>query len=166
MANKLAYLKRLQNEIIDMRKTPSENCSAGPITEDNLLEWQATIIGPKDTAFEGGIFKLRLTFSTSYPFQPPRVNFETKMYHPNIDDHGGICLDILKGQWTPALSVSKLLLSICSLLTDPNPDDPLNGEVARVYKRDPLEYNKNVKEYTKIYAMDNSSFSSNDSDDD
>ena len=87
-------------------------------------------MGPADSPFAGGVFKLSINFPTDYPFKPPKVNFETKIYHPNVNSAGVICLDILKDQWSPALTISKVLLSILSLLTDANPKDPLWPEVA------------------------------------
>ncbi|CAN7006331.1 unnamed protein product, partial [Brassica rapa subsp. trilocularis] len=96
----------------------------GPVAED-MFHWQATIMGPTDSPYAGGVFLVTIHFPPDYPFKPPKVAFRTKVFHPNINSNGSICLDILKEQWSPALTISKVLLSICSLLTDPNPDDPL-----------------------------------------
>ena len=101
---------------------PLETISAGP-KGDDLFTWTATILGPEDSPYQGGIFFLDITFPHDYPFKPPRVVFLTKVYHPNVASTGAICLDILKDAWSPALTISRVLLSISSLLTDPNPGD-------------------------------------------
>ncbi|KAH8151785.1 uncharacterized protein LAJ45_04407 [Morchella importuna] len=128
-------LKRINKELTDLGRDPPSSCSAGPIGED-LFHWQATIMGPSESPYTGGVFFLSIAFPTDYPFKPPKVNFTTRIYHPNINANGSICLDILRDQWSPALTISKVLLSICSMLTDPNPDDPLVPEIAHVYKTD------------------------------
>ncbi|XP_029496393.2 ubiquitin-conjugating enzyme E2 D4-like [Oncorhynchus nerka] len=145
-------LKRIQKELHDLQRDPPAQCSAGPVGED-LFHWQATIMGPTDSPYQGGVFFLTIHFPTDYPFKPPKVAFTTKIYHPNINSNGSICLDILRSQWSPALTVSKVLLSICSLLCDPNPDDPLVPDIAHIYKQDKEKYNRLARDWTQKYAM-------------
>uniref|UniRef100_A0A0B7B1W6 E2 ubiquitin-conjugating enzyme n=1 Tax=Arion vulgaris TaxID=1028688 RepID=A0A0B7B1W6_9EUPU len=145
-------VKRIQKELLDFGRDPPCNCSAGPVGDD-IFQWQATILGPADSPYHGGVFFLTITFPSDYPFKPPKVAFSTKIYHPNINSNGSICLDILRSQWSPALTISKVLLSICSLLTDPNPDDPLVSEIAATFKTNRSKYNRLAQEWTKKYAM-------------
>ena len=145
--------QRIGKELIMINKDPPSNCSAGPKSDTNLFHWEATILGPTETPYEGGIYKLSIHFPANYPFKPPKINFITKIYHPNINKSGGICLDILKTQWSPALTISKVLLSICSLLTDPNPDDPLEPEIAKIYKKDRVKYDQTARKWAERYAM-------------
>ena len=147
----MSEIQRLNKELKDMLKDDIPNLSAGPIN-DNLFEWGAVILGPIGTPYEGGVFHLTISIPTKYPFKPPSVIFNTKIYHPNINSSGNICLDILKSQWSPALTISKILLSICSLLADPNPNDPLVPEIAGVLKNNPELYNKTAREWTNIHA--------------
>ena len=143
--------QRITKELENLKKDPPANCSAGPVGDD-IFHWQATLMGPGESPFEGGVFFLDINFPTDYPYKPPRVTFATKIYHPNINSSGGICLDILKDQWSPALTISKVLISICSLLDDPNPDDPLVPSIAELYKRDKAEYFLKAKTYTLQFA--------------
>ena len=146
-------LKRINKELIDLRRDPPANCSAGPIDEYDLYNWTATIVGPEDSPFQGGVFSLNVQFPTDYPFKPPKISFRTRIYHPNINSNGSICLDILKDQWSPALTISKVLLSISSLLTDANPNDPLVPEIAHIYKNDRARYENTTREWTRRYAV-------------
>ena len=144
--------RRLQREYLEIQKDPPANCTAGPVSEADFFNWEAMIFGPSDSPFAGGLFKLTIAFPSDYPFKPPIITFKTKIYHPNINAAGGICLDILKKEWSPALTISKVLLSILSLLTDANPNDPLVPEIANLYKQDRAAYDARAKEWTRTYA--------------
>ena len=109
-------------------------------------------MGPKGTPYENGIFSIVINYPTDYPFKAPKIKFNTKIYHPNINLNGSICLDILKDQWSPALNTSQILLSICSLLDDPNPDDPLVPDIADIYRKNKDQYLANAREWTLKYA--------------
>ena len=110
-------------------------------------------MGPDESPYSGGLFFLKIQFPQDYPFKPPKCQFTTKIYHPNIHGNGSICLDILKDQWSPALTISKVLLSISSLLCDPNPDDPFVPAIANEYKNDRTKYDASAREWTRKYAM-------------
>jgi ubiquitin-conjugating enzyme E2 D/E len=144
-------LRRIQKELADFEKDPPSNCSAGP-DGDDLFRWEGFIIGPTESPYQGGVFKLRIQFPVDYPFKPPHIQFTTKIYHPNINGAGLICLDILKQQWSPALTISKVLLSITSLLTDPNPDDPFVPEIAHLYKINKAKYEEEARIWTNRFA--------------
>eukprot|EP00730_Choanoeca_flexa_P008278 TRINITY_DN12471_c0_g2_i2.p1 TRINITY_DN12471_c0_g2~~TRINITY_DN12471_c0_g2_i2.p1 ORF type:complete len:170 (+),score=16.02 TRINITY_DN12471_c0_g2_i2:48-512(+) len=152
MASGAAALKRITKELKDLRKDPPANVSAGPVSDSDMFNWTATIVGPEDSPYAGGIFKLDIRFPPNYPFKAPKCVFRTKLYHPNVSGNGGICLDILKNQWSPALTLSKVLLSISSLMTDANPDDPLVPDVAKQYIKDRDAFNRTAAEWTKKYA--------------
>jgi ubiquitin-conjugating enzyme E2 D/E len=148
----MSSAKRILKELKELETDPPANCSAGPEDTNDIYKWTATILGPSDSPYAGGVFNLMIQFPVDYPFKPPKVAFTTKVYHPNINAQGGICLDILKDQWSPALSIAKVLLSICSLLTDANPRDPLVPEVARLYESNRAEFNRIAREWTLQYA--------------
>lgn len=117
-------------------------------------------LGPGGTCFEGGKFQAELLLPDDYPMSPPKVVFDTKIYHPNIgipesislDNLGRICLDILKKNWSPALQIKSVLLSIQSLLSEPNPDDPLNNEAAEKWKTNKTAAEAQAREWTGKYA--------------
>ncbi|KAI8088240.1 ubiquitin-conjugating enzyme/RWD-like protein [Thamnidium elegans] len=142
--------KRISKELAEISLDPPSNCSAGPKSDD-LYEWVSTIAGPSDSPYAGGIFFLDVHFPQEYPFKPPKVVFRTRIYHCNINSQGAICLDILKDNWSPALTISKVLLSICSLLTDANPHDPLVGSIAQEYLTNREEHDSIAREWTKRY---------------
>lgn len=108
--------------------------------------------GPRDTPYENGIFRLELFLPETYPMNPPKVRFLTKIYHPNIDELGRICLDVLKDNWSAALHIRALLISIQSLLSSPNPDDPLRNDIADHWKKDQVDAMKKAAEWTREFA--------------
>uniref|UniRef100_A0A2K6QTZ0 E2 ubiquitin-conjugating enzyme n=1 Tax=Rhinopithecus roxellana TaxID=61622 RepID=A0A2K6QTZ0_RHIRO len=130
-----------RDPLAEITLDPPPNCSAGP-KGANIYEWRRTILGPLGSVYEGGVFFLDITFSSDYPFKVPKVTFRTRIYHCNINSQGVICLDILKDNWSPTLTISNVLLSVCSLLTDCNPVDPLVGSIATQVAR----------QWTKRYA--------------
>ena len=150
----MSALKRLQKEIRDLQQNAIPGVSAGPETDSNLYEWRAAILGPEGTPYAGGLFLLKIRIPSNYPFSPPKLQFITKVYHPNINADGGICLDILKETaWTPALTIGQTLLSLISLLPAPNADDPLTPDAARLYKTDRVKYDATVRDWTRRFAM-------------
>jgi len=149
--------RRIQRELDEISRDPPPNCSAGP-KADNLYEWTSTIIGPTDSVYEGGMFKLDIHFPIEYPFAPPKIVFRTPIYHCNIHRLGIICLDILKENWSPALTISKILLSICSLLTDCNPTDPLVVSIAKEYVKNREEHDKKARAWTKEWVFSEITF--------
>ncbi|XP_029213586.1 ubiquitin-conjugating enzyme E2 E1-like isoform X1 [Acropora millepora] len=144
-------IKRIQRELAEITLEPPPNCSAGP-KGDNLYEWNSTILGPPGSVYEGGVFFLDIHFPSDYPFKPPKVIFRTRIYHCNVNSQGMICLDILKDNWSPALTISKILLSVCSLLTDCNPADPLVGSIATQYLSNREDHDSQAREWTRRYA--------------
>jgi len=144
--------KRILKEMQELSTETYTNISAGPVDDKNIFIWSATLIGPKDSPYEDGVFLLKVNFPNNYPFKPPQITFDTKIFHPNISSSGSICLDILQSNWSPALTITKTLLSISSLLTDPNPDDPLDAAAGKLYKHNKEDFIKKAKEVTEKYA--------------
>lgn len=136
---------RLMSDLKAIKQDPPEGCSASPISDESLFTWNATIFGAEETPWEGGIFTLKLQFSERYPEKPPRVRFQCEMFHPNIYSDGNICLDIIQDKWSPCHNICTILMSIQSLLTDPNCSSPANPEAAQLYTKDRPAYNRRVR---------------------
>jgi len=144
--------KRINKELTDFKRDAPNNLTAQPLDSDDLFRWRATVEGPAGTPYEHGRFDLNIDFPTDYPFKPPKVQFVSKIYHCNVNNNGSICLDILQAQWSPALTIQKVLLSISSLLSDPNPDDPLVPDIAKLLKENKAKHDATAREYTTKYA--------------
>ncbi len=141
---------RIQKEVARMVKEPPPGISVE--LTDNPRYLLFMMAGPSDTPYAGGVFNLELFIPAEYPMVPPKVRFLTKTYHPNIDKIGRICLDILKDQWSPAIQISKVMISIQALLSVPNVDDPLDQSVAEHWKHHQSDALKKAREYTAKYA--------------
>ncbi|CDK29132.1 unnamed protein product [Kuraishia capsulata CBS 1993] len=143
--------KRIIKETERLVSDPVPGIKAVP-HEDNLRYFDVLMEGPSSSPYESGVFKLELFLPEDYPMVAPKVRFLTKIYHPNIDRLGRICLDVLKSNWSPALQIRTILLSIQALLGAPNPDDPLANEVAEDWKKDESNAIETAREWTVRYA--------------
>ncbi|TFY59658.1 hypothetical protein EVG20_g7703 [Dentipellis fragilis] len=145
-------LKRIHREIADLKKEDLGKISLGPKNPENPFVWKARIPGPEGSVYEGGVFDVEVQLAHDYPFSAPKVLFLTRIYHMNISDRGNVCIDILKHNWSPALSIFKVILSLSSLLTDPNPSDPLVPSIASEYLRRRATHDQTARDWTKLYA--------------
>jgi len=147
---------RLTRELQMIKKTPPPGIAAFLDSDNDLSVWRAEIVGPPESPFEDGVFDLSIKFPPRYPMEPPSCRFISSIapYHPNIDAHGRICLDTLKsppaGTWSPAVSLSSLLLSLRSLLGEPNPDDGLVADISQQYRLHPEQWRIEAKKQTKL----------------
>ncbi|SBT77398.1 ubiquitin-conjugating enzyme E2 N, putative [Plasmodium ovale] len=143
--------RRITKETQNLANEPPPGIVAVPVPE-NYRHFDILINGPDGTPYEGGTYRLELFLPEQYPMEPPKVRFLTKIYHPNIDKLGRICLDILKDKWSPALQIRTVLLSIQALLSSPEPDDPLDAKVAEHFKQDKNDAENVAREWNKMYA--------------
>ena len=146
-------MNRIAKEIREMSR--EEPCYAEP-SEDDTNVWSGFVYGPEDTVYDGGKFLLSIVLPDDYPFAPPTIRFETPIYHPNISETGAICLDILKDAWSPALTLHKVLISLRSLLADPNPDDPLVASIAQQYLHDREGFDNTARKHPRDHATSQS----------
>ncbi|PWN26835.1 putative UBC5-E2 ubiquitin-conjugating enzyme [Jaminaea rosea] len=149
----MASSKRITKELADLSKEPLPGIAVSA-SEANVYQWQAVIAGPADSPYAKGSFNLSLEFPAEYPFKGPKVRFATKIYHPNVDEEGAVCLGILKSEaWKPSTKAATVLQSIQNLLSEPDPDDALVASIAELYKKDRPQFDHIAKETTKKYAM-------------
>ncbi|UJR33026.1 hypothetical protein I4U23_020485 [Adineta vaga] len=153
MTDNGALTKRIVKESARLLQEPVPGIDA-IVDEQNPRYFKVIIDGPSEGPYEGGKFKVELFLPDEYPMAPPKVRFMTKLYHPNIDKLGRVCLDILKEKWSPALQIRTVLLSIQALLSSPNPDDFLDADVAEKWKADEKGAKAIAREWTQKYARE------------
>ncbi|KAK9460758.1 ubiquitin-conjugating enzyme/RWD-like protein [Lipomyces oligophaga] len=154
----------LRRQLRDLSRNGVPGVSAG-LVADNIYEWEVMLIGPEDTLYEGGFFKARLSFPTEYPLLPPKMSFETPMWHPNVYPDGNVCISILHPpgedkfgyedageRWLPVHSVESILLSVLAMLSAPNSDSPANIEAARELRDDYPAFKKRVRRLARQSA--------------
>ena len=141
-------------ELKDCNKDPeTSGLFVQLVDEADLLHWKGQINGPKGTPYEGGQFAIDIKLPSDSPFVPPKMKFDTKIWHPNISsESGAICLDILKNEWSPALTIRTALISLQALMSAAEPDDPQDAVVAKQYKEKRSEYEAQAKYWTETYA--------------
>ena len=120
--NRASY-RRITKEYNELQRDPPVGCSAGPIDEEDMYNWEGYIAGPEDTPYAGGLFFLKIKFPSDYPLKPPKINFTTKIFYPNIGSSGNVCccVNIYEDHWSTALTISKVLLYLWCVLRDPSP---------------------------------------------
>ncbi|CAD8148813.1 unnamed protein product [Paramecium pentaurelia] len=150
---------RLNKELQDFNERQKKGEDSGIsilLVDQNITHWKGFINGPSDTPYGNGYFQVDIVIPPEYPYKPPKMKFDTRIWHPNISSQtGAICLDILKDEWSPALSIRTALLSLQALLCDPQPDSPQDAVVANQYKTQKDLFVKTAKEWTQNYASKN-----------
>ncbi|KAL8713692.1 MAG: hypothetical protein Q9220_002218 [cf. Caloplaca sp. 1 TL-2023] len=146
--------RRIAKEIADIQSDNLSKISAAPIGNgDDLTHLKGSFKGPPGTPYEGGTYSIDVRIPSDYPFKPPIMKFDTKMWHPNVSSQtGAICLDTLSSAWSPVLTIKSALLSLQSLLSTPEPKDPQDAEVAGMLIRNPKEFERVAQEWAVKYA--------------
>ncbi|ORX58421.1 ubiquitin conjugating enzyme [Piromyces finnis] len=143
---------RIIKEYMQLQKQPVNSVTIAP-REDNLYLWEGKLMGPFNSPFKGGVFNIEITFPQEYPFKPPILKVTTKIYHPNIDDDGSICMSILKSDiWKPTIKITQVLEALINLINEPNPADALRPNIGHEYSTNYKEYVENAKRYVNMYA--------------
>ncbi|KAJ8104541.1 hypothetical protein OPT61_g10703 [Boeremia exigua] len=146
--------RRIAKEIADIQNDKLSQIVVEPAGNgDDLTHLRGQFLGPPDTPYEGGTYQVDIKIPNEYPFRPPGMRFETKIWHPNVSSQtGAICLDTLSSQWSPVLTIKSALISLQSLLSTPEPKDPQDAEVASMLIRNPAEFEHKAREWSVKFA--------------
>lgn len=138
---------------MDVMKLMMSDYAVEPIN-DGLNEFNVEFHGPKESLYEGGVWKVRVELPDAYPYKSPSIGFLNKIYHPNVDEmSGSVCLDVINQSWSPMFDLINVFeVFLPQLLLYPNPSDPLNGDAASLMMKDRTQYDEKVKEYCERYA--------------
>jgi len=148
----MASTRRLTKELHDLRSSGSAYFLIERVDESNILNWVVLIL-PQMDPYKKGAFRIDITYPPEYPFKPPKITFKTKIYHPNVDEKGNICLPIISPEnWKPATKTDQVLQALVTLIHEPEPEHPLRGDLAEEYSKDRKKFNKSAEEYTKKHA--------------
>jgi len=142
--------RRLQKEIADVRAISPKIARVIDINESNLLNWQILLLPTKEP-YNKGAFKITINFPVEYPFKPPKILFNTQIYHPNIDEKGQVCLGVIS-QWKPATRIAQVIHSLLNLICEPELDHPLRSDLAKDYQNDKTKFFKVAEDFTKKHA--------------
>jgi ubiquitin-conjugating enzyme E2 D len=147
-------MSSLQSQFNDLRSNPPEYVGVG-LKNYNINTWEAFINGPRRTPYEGGLFTLSIKFPSNFPTGAPEVKMLTQIYHPNINEQGTVCIDIIRNNWRSDMTMRKVLIAIVGLLKYPNPDGawPSKTDMANELRNNPSSFNRNAQEWTRRYAM-------------
>ncbi|KAI2660227.1 Ubiquitin-conjugating enzyme E2 L3 [Labeo rohita] len=148
----MAASRRLHKELDEIRKSGMKNFRNIQVDESNILTWQGLIV-PDNPPYDKGAFRIEITFPAEYPFKPPKITFKTKIYHPNIDEKGQVCLPVISAEnWKPATKTDQVIQSLIALVNDPQPEHPLRADLAEEYSKDRKKFFKNAEEFTKKHG--------------
>ena len=157
----------LKKQLQDLMKSTDLGFSVGLVDDNDFYKWTVCFTGPEDTIYEGGFFKAILTFPDDFPQNPPEMKFITEMWHPNIYKDGRVCISILHSpgvdrfneqesaeeRWRPVLGVPQILVSVVSMLNEPNCDSPANIDASVQFRDHNEEYKKKVRQLV-LKSMD------------
>ncbi|CAH0392403.1 unnamed protein product [Bemisia tabaci] len=148
----MSATRRLQKELGDIRASGIKSFRDIQVDETNMLSWQGLIV-PDNPPFNKGAFRIEINFPAEYPFKPPKITFKTKIYHPNVDEKGQVCLSIISPEhWKPTTKTDQVIQALIALVNDPEPEHPLRVEVADEFVKDRKKFIKNAEEFTKKYS--------------